>query len=65
MKWIWNRRLGHLIFDNLIKSDEKEALRVLSLQETLLGCISEMPGNLTNFVMVHSIVGNGYIKMNI
>ena len=30
---------------------------LLSLQETLLGCISEMPGNFTNLAMVHSIMG--------
>jgi hypothetical protein len=25
--WLWHRRLGHLIFDNLIKSNKKEAVR--------------------------------------
>jgi hypothetical protein len=28
-RWIWHKRLGHLIFDNLIKLDEKEAVRDL------------------------------------
>jgi hypothetical protein len=32
---------------------------LLSLQETLLGCISEMPGNLTVFVIIYSIMGVG------
>jgi hypothetical protein len=33
---------------------------LLSLQETLLGCISEMPGNLNNlFVMIFSMMGMG------
>jgi hypothetical protein len=36
-----------------------ESKPVLSLQETLLGCISEMPGNLTILVMIHSIMGVG------
>ena len=27
--WIWNRRLGHIIFDNLIKSNKKEVVRDL------------------------------------
>jgi hypothetical protein len=27
--WIWHRRLGHLIFDNFIKANEKEAIRDL------------------------------------
>jgi hypothetical protein len=27
--WLWNTRLGHLIFYNLIKSNEKEAIRDL------------------------------------
>jgi hypothetical protein len=27
--WLWNRSLGHLIFDNLIKSNEKKAVRDL------------------------------------
>jgi hypothetical protein len=27
--WPWQRRLGHLIFDNLIKSNMKEAVRDL------------------------------------
>ena len=27
--WLWHRRLGHLNFDNLIKSNEKEAIRDL------------------------------------
>ena len=31
---------------------------LLSLRETLLGCISKMPGNLTILVMVHSMMGN-------
>ena len=26
-RWIWHRRFGHLIFENLIKSNEKEAVR--------------------------------------
>jgi hypothetical protein len=30
---------------------------VLSLQENLLGCISEMPGNLIVFVIIYSIMG--------
>jgi hypothetical protein len=32
---------------------------LLSVQETLLGCISEMPGNLTGFVIIYSIMGVG------
>jgi len=32
---------------------------LLSLQETLLGCISEMLGNLTVFVIIYSIMGVG------
>ena len=32
---------------------------LLSLQETLLGCISEMPGNLIFFVIIFSIMGVG------
>jgi hypothetical protein len=27
--WLWHRRLGHLIFDNLIKANKKEAVRDL------------------------------------
>jgi hypothetical protein len=30
--------------------------KMLSLQETLLGCISKMPGNLTILAMVHSMM---------
>ena len=32
---------------------------LLALQETLLGCSSKMPGNLTILVMVHSIMSVG------
>jgi hypothetical protein len=32
---------------------------LLSLQETLLGCISEMPGNLIFLVTIFSIIGVG------
>jgi hypothetical protein len=28
-RWLWHRRLGHLIFDNLIKANEKKAVRDL------------------------------------
>jgi hypothetical protein len=28
-RWLWNRRLGHLIFDNLIKANKKETVRDL------------------------------------
>jgi hypothetical protein len=38
---------------------------LLSLQETLLGCISKMHGNLTILAIVHSMMGNDWIKMNI
>jgi hypothetical protein len=27
--WLWNRRLGHLSFDNLIKSNKKDAINNL------------------------------------
>jgi hypothetical protein len=40
------------------------SILLLSLHETLLGCISEMPGNLTNLATVHSIMGNDWINMN-
>ena len=32
---------------------------LLALQETLLGCNSKMPGNLTILLMVHSIMSVG------
>jgi hypothetical protein len=28
-RWIWHRRLGHLRFDNLIKSNEKKEVKDL------------------------------------
>jgi hypothetical protein len=27
--WLWNRRLGHISFENLIKANKKEAVRDL------------------------------------
>ena len=27
--WLWHRRLGHIIFENLIKSNKKESIRDL------------------------------------
>jgi hypothetical protein len=36
---------------------------MLSLQETLLGCISEMPGNLTNISIVYNILLIGSSQM--
>ena len=36
---------------------KNEIMIVLSLQETLLGCISEMPGNLNKLSMIYSMMG--------